>query len=577
MGTLGSIRIGFVGWRRWAPWSAGLGIICAIALTGCDFTLAIERGGGDATVAGDGVVVPDLGPRPDGDVTPPADGLVPKLDSGGVDPCASSTCVTPPAPACIDAKTLRSHNLVGVCVAGACSYAEKVTTCSGSCVAGACLTAATVLYVDSRNGGAEQGTAKAPYRTISAAVTQAGSNTAIFVATGNYVEKVTVKNKVIELVGGYLGGTAAAYGNGTGGDFASRDPAANVTTITAASGGPTLTLQQAGSTLVAGFTITGPGRGVYCDSGGPTLASNRVKGNNTPNSQGGGVYATDCNLTLRDNVIENNIGSRGGGVATQGGKLLFQGNLLRNNEGREDHGGGMYLSSSDVELRDNRFEGNKVGLTLGYGWGGGVALIDCTARLRGNVATGNRATTFGGAVFVDDGSVATLENELYHANLCGDGGAGLYVDGLDASVKSTATLNNVTIVNHKCPGQGNGLLVEQSNVTVRNSIFWDNGADGVVAVNGSSLTVSYTNAGKLLPGVGNKSVNPKFVGSGAAIYRLASKVGRWDGATWVTDAESSPCLDQGDPALGAGDEPAPNGGKPNLGAFGRTPTASKSP
>lgn len=555
-------------------------LLLSLLLTGCEFRLAFIAGGGDGSVADfpDGYVPADQGPRPEG--APPLDAAPTdgptQPDTGGGDPCQNKTCSSPPAPSCIDGKTLRSYDLVGVCVAGSCTYAEKTQTCSGSCVGGSCLSSTTMLHVDGRNGGAEDGSAKAPYRTIGAAISKASANSAILVAAGNYSEKLTI-NKMLELVGGYGGGSAAAYSGGSGGDFSARDPSVNVTTITATSGGPTLTLQNAGASLVAGFTITGPGRGVFCSGGAPTLAGNRITGNSTPGSQGGGVYASGCNLTLLENVIENNIGSRGGGVATQGGKVVFQGNLFRNNEGREDHGGGMYLSSSDVELRDNRMEGNKVGLTLGYGWGGGIALIDCTAKLIGNVATGNRATTFGGGVFVDDGSVATLENELYYANLCGDGGAGLYVDGLDASTKSTATLINVTITNHKCPGQGNGLLIEQSKVTVRNSIFWDNGSSEVASVNGSTLTVSYTNASKQLAGTGNISVDPRFAGSGVAAYHLSSKTGRWDGSQWVKDAQSSPCLDVGDPSLGVGAEPAPNGGKGNLGAFGRTDRASKTP
>jgi hypothetical protein len=62
-------------------------------------------------------------------------------------------------------------------------------------------------------------------------------------------------------------------------------------------------------------------------------------------------------------------------------------------------------------------------------------------------------------------------------------------------------------------------------------------------------------------------------------YHLKSKLGRWDprSQTWVTDPADSPCLDRGDPAAAFLDEPSPNGGRINLGAFGGTPEASKSP
>ena len=61
-------------------------------------------------------------------------------------------------------------------------------------------------------------------------------------------------------------------------------------------------------------------------------------------------------------------------------------------------------------------------------------------------------------------------------------------------------------------------------------------------------------------------------------YHLLSAAGRWDppARAWVTDALSSPCLDQGDPNLPIGAEPAPHGGRLNLGAYGGTAEASKS-
>jgi hypothetical protein len=44
----------------------------------------------------------------------------------------------------------------------------------------------------------------------------------------------------------------------------------------------------------------------------------------------------------------------------------------------------------------------------------------------------------------------------------------------------------------------------------------------------------------------------------------------------MRDAVTSPCIDVGDPATPAGDEPQPNGGRINMGAYGGTAEASKS-
>jgi hypothetical protein len=61
-------------------------------------------------------------------------------------------------------------------------------------------------------------------------------------------------------------------------------------------------------------------------------------------------------------------------------------------------------------------------------------------------------------------------------------------------------------------------------------------------------------------------------------YRLKSQAGRWNPATesWLQDAVTSSCIDAGDPQSSVGDEPQPNGGRINLGAYGGTAEASKS-
>lgn len=61
-------------------------------------------------------------------------------------------------------------------------------------------------------------------------------------------------------------------------------------------------------------------------------------------------------------------------------------------------------------------------------------------------------------------------------------------------------------------------------------------------------------------------------------YHLLSRVGRWDPSTgsWVTDDVNSPCIDAGNPESFFDEEPFPNGGKVNQGAYGNTIEASKS-
>ncbi len=57
---------------------------------------------------------------------------------------------------------------------------------------------------------------------------------------------------------------------------------------------------------------------------------------------------------------------------------------------------------------------------------------------------------------------------------------------------------------------------------------------------------------------------------------LKSQYGRWDEQSWVTDSKTSPAIDQGKPSSDYSNEPYPNGGRANLGAYGNTNEASKS-
>jgi hypothetical protein len=61
-------------------------------------------------------------------------------------------------------------------------------------------------------------------------------------------------------------------------------------------------------------------------------------------------------------------------------------------------------------------------------------------------------------------------------------------------------------------------------------------------------------------------------------YHLKSQAGRWTpkSQSWIKDDVTSPCIDAGDTSSPVGQEPFPNGGIINMGAYGGTSEASKS-
>ncbi len=60
-------------------------------------------------------------------------------------------------------------------------------------------------------------------------------------------------------------------------------------------------------------------------------------------------------------------------------------------------------------------------------------------------------------------------------------------------------------------------------------------------------------------------------------FHVRSEYGRWNGSEWIQDTVTSPCVDGGDPASDYTLELYPNGGRVNIGLFGNTEFASKSP
>jgi hypothetical protein len=166
---------------------------------------------------------------------------------------------------------------------------------------------------------------------------------------------------------------------------------------------------------------------------------------------------------------------------------------------------------------------------------------------------------------------------------------------------SNAVFINCTIAdNYYAATDGAGLSLRNSHVTVINSILWGNVPREIALTGEATASIRYSAVAGGWPGQGNLSSDPLFAGPGCWVdprdpgivmgpnhpeavwvsgdYHLKSRAGRWDPETGSScDAVTSPCIDAGDPEISVGREPSPNGGVINLGAYGGTATASKSP
>jgi len=148
--------------------------------------------------------------------------------------------------------------------------------------------------------------------------------------------------------------------------------------------------------------------------------------------------------------------------------------------------------------------------------------------------------------------------------------------------------DQLDIVNNTLHSNGRGLFIQQTlHSDIRNNIISLNAGEGI-SLDSMSATDTvldfnclYANsinwADFAVPGIGCISNDPEFasLSVGMEDFHLTSMGGRFkDG--WVVDPTHSPCIDAGDTNSPFADEPSPNGGRINLGAYGGTPEASKS-
>jgi hypothetical protein len=137
-------------------------------------------------------------------------------------------------------------------------------------------------------------------------------------------------------------------------------------------------------------------------------------------------------------------------------------------------------------------------------------------------------------------------------------------------VDSSPTIINLTIV-------GNKYGIEAyagSEPDINNSILWNN-TDGDLF----GCEARYSCIERGVEGEGNISHDPLFVDPGNDDYHIRSRRGRYwpEYDIWVLDKVTSPCVDGGDPNVDPSDEPLPNDGRINIGAYGGTLEASMSP
>ncbi len=435
------------------------------------------------------------------------------------------------------------------------------------------LSVATTYYVDGTNGNNSwNGLAPAwngssgPKLTIQAAVSAASSNDTVRVASGNYTGTNNIGvgvNKALTIESAAGASTTIIDCNRQGGAFA----------------------VTAGPTTIAGFTFVNgdvQNGAVNIDSDG--LEPVNILDCNFITNYNRGIDTRSRPAVISNcwfygnsgpSVLRAYVGSPGPGQAYHGAltvrKCSFQ-------ENTSLYTGAIFAQSLPVEITDSSFISNRC-VDVAYAWGGAIYIQEYYGGLNAptfdvgisNCVFVSNSATNGSAIYYYGDHALRLDNCLIASGVAGNRGAIYGVGGSQKFVNCTFSGNSAAEY---------AVLFNEydSGAAFTNCIVWGNqsGNTNDIQVQG---TVSYSDiqGGWTGSGSNNISADPLFVDPVAGDFHLKSRAGHWTTNGWVIDSITSPCIDAGDPTFDYSNEPAPNGGRVNMGYYGNTAQASKSP
>jgi hypothetical protein len=412
------------------------------------------------------------------------------------------------------------------------------------------LCVAAILVFGSTALSATRNVPSPEYPTIQSAIDASSNDDEVVVAPGTYLEQINFKGRLITVR-----------------SADPEDPGVVAATVLDGQNGEAAVRFDQGETAAAalsGFTIRKAFSGVWCSSSaGPSITHNVVRENGIGVHTGWGAPEISLNriadngfgvmgLGFSGSLTHNEITSNHGGGVLEPGSGLIAHNLIKGNTSAR--GGGICCTQGKPTIIHNVIVDN-VACDGMAGEGGGIFCQGVSPVIAHNIIAGNKAGAFGGGIFCWYGASPTIES-------------------------NTITHNGTMFA----PYGTTIVCMRGAKPVIRNCIVAFAG-DGVGIASDEALDVSYCDLygnvrGNFLgftpTGAGDISLDPLFADPANWDFHLKSRGGRWTRSAWVIEDVHSPCIDAGDPASDYATEPAPNGGRLNIGAYGNTPRASKS-
>ena len=375
------------------------------------------------------------------------------------------------------------------------------------------------------------GTEEQPFASIQKGIDAAQDGDTVTVAEGTYVENVRFNGKNVVLTSNHPS-----------------DPAVVASTIIDGNRAQSVVIfagTENESCVLSGFTLRNGeaqpdfGRsygGGICGGVFPVpsrtraaIRNNVITGNGA--ERGGGIAL--CDGLIQNNTIRQNMAGRGAALHTCHGTI--ENNTITDNWAGGEGAGGLH--DCDGTIRNNLISGN-------FGDDGAGGLEGCSGLIENNVIIGNSCEYEGGGLLACGG---TIRHNVIANNSAHEGGGGLS--------NCNGIIVNNTITGNSAGDEGGGL--NRCTGTIVNCIVWGNrGASQLwdCSVPTYSSIEQWTGDGD-----GNIGACPYFVDPQAEDYHLLS---------W------SACIDAGDPSSDFSNEPLPNGGRIDMGAYGNTAGAT---
>ncbi len=257
----------------------------------------------------------------------------------------------------------------------------------------------------------------------------------------------------------------------------------------------------------------GNGGAIFSTAANSTFLNNVTFTSNTGISDGGAIYNTGSNLTLKDGTFNNNTASSdGGAIFSTGGTFnLTQGDFVQN-RATAGLGGAVFLQTNGATITQADFLQNRSanGGAI-YNNSNNVSVTSANFTL--NIA--DAAGSVGGAIYNDNGTGSQIINAAFSRNNAASSGGAIYQR--QVSIAGAIT----TIINSSFSGNsaGSGSVVFSQGTTngarvdtnIRNGIIWGNGGTALSNNVSGNYTVTNSIVQGGFTGTGNLNVDPLFV------------------------------------------------------------------